>query len=830
MKICKKVLGVQRQGSNYIVHTNCADIKIYFLTDEIIRVRASFDKEFAEESYVLSLTAWEDRLDELFRDERTCIEPTIPEYEENDTQVIFSTKKARLVIYKNPINIILYDNDQNILYSDIAGNPYTLDANNRINHYTKINIEDCFYGFGEKGGSLNKAQKYMRLSAKDAMGYDPVDIDSLYKHIPFYIKLNANSGKAVGLFYHNFYECAFNMGCEKSNYWPYYSSWQADGGDIDLFLIVGPEIKNIINNYTRLTGRPVLIPKRGLGYQGSSMFYPELEKDCDDAVLEFIDTIKEEGFPIDGFHLSSGYTSYEAKRCVFTWNTTRFKDPKEFFHVMNEKGAQCVPNVKPGILTMHPWFDEFTKKDVWVKDSENPEEYAIGKWWGGEGAFWDFTKPQARKSWKEYLTENIIKTGTNSIWNDNCEYDSLMDLDAVCDFDGKKGTIGQLKPIMSTLMCKMAVEAVKENDPDIRPYVVCRSGSAGIQKYAQTWCGDNFTSWKSLKYNIPTILGMGLSGCPEEGSDIGGFSGRAPEEELFVRWVQQGIFQPRFSIHSTNIDNTVTEPWMYHNSTKYIRDAILFRYRMLPYLYSALYEAHKTGSPIMRALVYEFQDDKHCWNESFEYMFGKNILLANVIEKGAKNWKVYLPKGCKWYSFDKFECYEGGQEIEIPVAIDTIPMFIRDGAIIPMAGNQIMNMEKDKITKLHLIVAPKDVQTYLFYNDDGFTNNFEKGVFCKTNINVAAGERTQISIKHEGEYEDTINDIMIEIIAKEKSPYWINLNDKKITHFLNRKKFEQATEGWYYSQTKKSVLIKFENPKDDYDLIISFEIFDMIGM
>ena len=141
---------------------------------------------------------------------------------------------------------------------------------------------------------------------------------------------------------------------------------------------------------------------------------------------------------------------------------------------------------------------------------------------------------------------------------------------------------------MCTIMCRLAGEAVEEHNADARPYVVCRSGSSGIQKYAQTWCGDNCTSWKSLQYNIPIITGMGLSGQPNEGADIGGFAGPAPGEELFVRWVQNGIFQPRFSIHSASNDNTVTEPWMFRDSAPLIRDAILLRYRMTPYLYSAL--------------------------------------------------------------------------------------------------------------------------------------------------------------------------------------------------------------------------------------------------
>lgn len=832
MDICTKFTGIEKLQSAWLIHTNCADIKVVFVTDEIVRVRTSFDKEFAEESYVLMTTAWEDRLDSLFEGERTRLEPVIPELIENENEICFSTEKIRLVFTKNPIGFDLYDKAGSLLYSDLHGNPYTLDSNRRINHYSCMEEDDCFYGFGEKAGVLNKNKMFLRERATDALGYDAEQTDTLYKHIPFYIRLSRSTQKAVGIFYHNFYESCFNMGCEKSNYWHRYTYWQADGGDIDMFLLGGNTLARIVDNYTLLTGRPALLPKRAIGYQGSSMYYPELEKDSDDAVLGFIDTIKEEGFPIDGFHLSSGYTSYENKRCVFTWNTTRFKNPSAYFHAMQDKGAENVPNIKPGILLCHPWFDEFVSKNVFAKDSKNPEQYAVGNWWGGSGAFWDYTKPEAREAWKKYIIENLVSVGTNSIWNDNCEYDSLLDKDTILDFDGKGGTIGQLKPLMSTLMCKLSNDAVTEYNENARPYSVCRSGSSGIQRYAQTWCGDNYTSWKTLKYNIPIITGMGLSGQPNEGADIGGFAGPAPEEELFVRWVQQGIFQARFSIHSASNDNTVTEPWMFQNSTDIIRNAILLRYRMEPYIYSAEYEATKTGAPIMRALVYEFQNDENTYDNSFDFMFGKSLLVANVIEKGAVSRSVYLPKGCKWYDMnDNYHCYEGGQTIEVPVTMETIPMFLREGGIMAMADNQLMNMEKDCVKELHLIIAPtaKGSQ-FVMYEDDGRTNDFKKGIFHKTTIDVNGTNVVNVDFTGEGSYQDTVETVTIEMIRKDRSPFWVSLDNQKLEHYFNRRKFDAAKRGWYYSQTTKAVLIKYENPYKDTRLTVSFEDFDLIGM
>ena len=830
MYLCKQIQSMERLDGAFLFHTNCADIKVCFVTDEIVRVRVAFDRELAEESYILSTTAWEDRLDGLFAAERTRVQPVTPDVTVTDAAITFETAAVRLVAERDPLCFKLYDKEGTLLHSDLAGAPYILDSNRRVTHYSAMAEEDCFYGFGEKTGLLNKNKRFLRERATDAMGYDAEKMDTLYKHIPFYIQLSRATRKAVGVFYNNFYESVFNMGCEKSNYWSRYSYWQADGGDIDLFLIAGGSIRRVVDNYTLLTGRPALLPKRALGYQGSSMYYPELEKDSDDAVLNFIDTIKEEGFPIDGFHLSSGYASQNGKRCFFTWNTDRFKDPRAYFAAMNEKGAQNVPNVKPGILLCHPRFDEFNARNVFVKDAEQ-DTYAVGKWWGGDGAFWDYTSPDGRQAWKDFLTEALIDVGTDSIWDDNCEYDSLQDKDARCCFDGKGGTIAQLKPIMSTLMCKMSAEAVVDHNPKARPYIVCRSGSAGIQKYAQTWCGDNYTSWKTLRYNIPIITGMGLSGQPNEGADIGGFHGPAPSEELFVRWVQNGIFQPRFSIHSASNDNTVTEPWMYRGSAGLIRDAILLRYRFTPYLYSAEYEASRTGAPIMRPLVYEFQDDPNVYDESFEFLFGRDILVANVLEPGARTWKVYLPAGTRWYDWNNnFACYEGGQTIEIPVEISTIPLFLREGAIVPMASNQLMSMANDHMTSLHLTVVPGADSSYTLYDDDGVTNDFKAGVCRKTEITVSGASVVQVKFAAEGSYTDFVEDVTVEMVRKDRSPFWVALDGRKLEHYLNRRKFDAAAEGWYYSQTKRAVLVKYANPRRDACLTVSFEDFDLIGM
>lgn len=833
MKVCTNAYTVAKKDNYFSVMTNSVEIRILFLTDSILRIRAGFDGDFAEESYSLVMTAWEDRMDDFLKGRRTRVEAADAVLSDGDREAVIEGRILKVVVEKDPFRICVYDKEGTLLHADIVDLAYMEDSNHRRIHTSEISPEDCFYGFGEKSGSFNKAQKFMSMSPKDAMGYNPRETDSLYKHIPFYIKLNRGTRKAVGYFYHNTCECDFDMGREKSNYWKPHSRYRTDGGDIDLFLIAGPSVRQVVERYTDLTGKSAMLPRYALGYLGSSMYYPELDNDCDDAILDFIDTTREEKIPVDGFQLSSGYCTVETdkgiKRCVFTWNKKRFKDPGEFFAQMEKRGVTVSPNVKPGILLIHPRLDEMKAKGMFIKASGS-DEPGIGTWWGGKGVFADFTNPCTRTYWKEMLKENVLEYGTSSVWNDNCEYDSLVDKDCRCDFEGKGGTIGQLKSVMSNIMCHITDEAIHETFTNTRPYIVCRSGHCGIQRYAQTWAGDNLTCWDSLKYNIATILGMSLSGVANQGCDIGGFYGPSPEAELMVRWIQNGIFQPRFSIHSTNTDNTVTEPWMYGDCTDYIREAIGLRYQLSPYLYSLMERAHETGLPIMEPMCSAFQEDVKCYEEGVDFMLGDSLLVANVVEKGAVSRKVYLPEGETFYNFYTRSAYEGGRTVELPVDLGSIPLFVRSGAIIPMAEDRLDNLKTQQAEHLRILCAADRDGRFELYEDDGISMDYEKGGFLKTSITMTAGERTVLDFHQEGHYETDVKTLYLDMIHREKAPYWVKADGETIPHFLHRRKFEDADCGWYYSQRLKSVQIKYPNPKKDYQVIVSFEQFDLIGM
>lgn len=828
-------------GNCFSVETNAVEIRLWFLTDDILRIRAGFDGDWDEASYSLTMTAWDSRTDALMKECRKKVTGASAQLQDGEKEAVIQGSRLKVVIEKSPFRILVYDKDGSLIHADIPDLAYREDGNHRRIHTSQIEAEDCFYGFGEKSGEINKAEKYMSMAPGDAMGYNPKETDSLYKHIPFYIRLSAATRRAVGYFYHNTAECDFNMGREKRNYWHRYSSYRTDSGDIDLFLIAGPSIRDIIRRYTDLTGKPVMLPKAALGYLGSSMYYPELPEDSDDAVLDFIDTTREEDIPVDGFQLSSGYCAVETeqgiKRCTFTWNHKRFKDPADWFSQMVKRGVLVSPNIKPGMLLVHPLLEEMKEKGMFLPASQdNPGEdgLAVGTWWGGPGLFVDFTKGSVRDHWKQYIKDALLRYGCRSIWNDNCEYDSLVDKDARVFFEGKGSTIGAMKSVMSNLMCQLSNEAIVEYDPSCRPFSVCRSGHAGIQRYAQVWAGDNLTCWEALKYNIATILGMSLCGVANHGCDIGGFYGPAPEAELFVRWVQNGIFQPRFSIHSTNTDNTVTEPWMYSDKKQYIKEAIDFRYKLSPTLYSLMVRAHETGLPIWQPTFTVFQNDTATYNEGVDFFFGDSLLVANVVEQGQKVRPVYLPKTEdpreRFYDFYTREAYFPGQTVNKEVDISSIPLFVRSGAILPMSGNRLSNLMTEKTTALEILMAPDVDSEFTLYEDDGQTNDYLKGVYRKTRIAVTAGTRTVVTFRSEGEYQTAVESMYLDMIHREKSPFYVQLNGQELPHFLHRRKFEEAEAGWYYSQRLKSVQIKYPNPQGDHEVLVSFEQFDLIGM
>ncbi|HEX2594054.1 MAG TPA: TIM-barrel domain-containing protein, partial [Rhizomicrobium sp.] len=295
----------------------------------------------------------------------------------------------------------------------------------------------------------------------------------------------------------------------------------------------------------------------------------------------------------------------------------------------------------------------------------------------------------------------------------------------------------EAKPLQTLQMICASRAAQVKHAPDKRPFLVSRSGSAGMQRYVQTWSGDNYTSWETLRFNIRMGLGLALSGISNTGHDVGGFDGPKPDAELFVRWVAFGIFMPRFSIHSWNSDRTANEPWMHPEVTGAVRDLIKLRYRLLPYLYNLTWRYAQTCEPIIRPVFAEFPDDARVAVESDDFMLGASLLAAPVVEPGATTRAVYLPAGADWYDWWTGELLAGGQTITRDAPYDRPPLFARAGSVIALnVADQHFASRSDKRGFAVFPRADGEAFTADVFDDDGVSERWRHGEYALWRVHV----------------------------------------------------------------------------------------------
>ena len=550
----------------------------------------------------------------------------------------------------------------------------------RVRHYLARRPGERFYGLGERSGAMDRAGRRFRLTSYDPMGYDAEITDPLYKAIPYLLVADAE-GACHGAFYDNMSDAAFDLGCEIDNYHGDYRYFAAEGGDLDLYMIAGPDPAAVTRRFTWLTGRPALMPRWATGYSGSTMTYTDAP-DAQARMGEFIEKLEEHDIGCTSFHFSSGYTSIGPKRYVFNWNRDKFPDPATFVQSYRAAGIELVPNIKPALLRDHPRYQDLEGRGLFVTDADG--QTIECQYWDELCAFVDFTEPAAAAWWRENLTAALLDYGMRASWNDNNEY-GIWDDRACFSFWGQPRKAAEARPLQALLMMRASRAAQIAQDPDRRPYVVTRSGMAGLQRYAQTWTGDNRTDWKTIRYNIKMGLGLALSGISNSGHDVGGFAGRKPEPELFLRWVQAGIFMPRFSIHSWNDDGSVNEPWMYPEILPAIRRLMAFRQTLAPYLYDLQWRYHRDYEPMVRPIWHDFPADPAAWTDGDDHLLGRDLLVALVVEAGADTRAVRAPAGTNWVNPWSGDRVEGGAIVVLPASIDQLPpVLAREGSAIPV--------------------------------------------------------------------------------------------------------------------------------------------------
>jgi len=538
----------------------------------------------------------------------------------------------------------------------------------RVHHYAARQPGERFYGLGDRAGDCDRAGRSFRLTNLDPMGYDAEHSDPLYKSIP-YVLVADNDSRCHGAFYDSVADVAFDFGRELDNYHGPYRHMAADAGDLDLWMIAGPDPLAVTRRFTWLTGRPALMPRWSLGYSGSTMSYTDAA-DAAAQMAGFLDKLAEHDLGCTSFHLSSGYTSIADKRYVFHWNREKFPDPAAFVASYAGAGIQLVPNIKPALLRSHPRYEEVAAAGLFVGDAAGAPVEA--QFWDEAGSYVDFTNPAAAAWWRDQVRSALLDQGMVATWNDNNEYE-IWDARARFAGFGEPRPAADMRPVQPLLMTRASRHAQAEAMPGRRPYVVTRSGMAGLQRYAQTWTGDNRTEWKTLRYNARMAISLALSGVSNSGHDVGGFAGPAPSPELLVRWIQAGVLMPRFSIHSWNDDRTVNEPWMYPAVLPAIHRLMALRQTLVPFFYDLLHRYHADYEPMVRPTWLDFPDDAEAWEESDEHLLGPDLLVATVMEQSAETRTVRPPAGAEWIDLWTGARIAGGAATVLAAPLDGPP-------------------------------------------------------------------------------------------------------------------------------------------------------------
>jgi len=660
-----------------------------------------------------------------------------------EDEVVLSTPSARVRVRLNPFVLEWRTVDGTVFASDRPTHAYQWTRRSGlVRHYVARAASDQYFGLGDKTGPLDKHGRRLRTVALDALGYDARTSDPLYKHWPFLIQRSASSGIAFGQFYDTLAPATFDLGCEYDNYHGFYRCTEIDDGDLDYYVIVGPRIRDVVRRFTELTGRMAFGPRWSLGYANTAMSLTDAA-DAQEQLADFRAQLAKHDVPCSAFHFGSGYTSIGRRRYVFTWNRDKFPQPREAIGAFARAHIRTVVNLKPCLLDDHPSYAEVAALGGFVRDAQTGLP-CVGQFWDGVGAQIDFTHPAGIAWWQQNLERQVLDYGIDAGWNDNNEYEVWDDFGASNGF-GSPIAIERSRPLHALLMTRATSEAQARHRPEERVYTVTRAGPPGIQRYAQTWSGDNTTSWRTLRWNIRMGLTMSLSGMFNTGHDVGGFFGPVPDPELLIRWTQTGAFSPRFIMNSWKEGGETNTPWLHREALAAIRDAIRLRYRLLPYLYTLYREAAVRGAPILRPLFYDFDDDPAAFTDSDDFMVGPNLLVASVVEPGQRRRRVYLPKGPRgWTDFWTGARHDAGREAEVDAPLERIPLFVPDGGMIPATNSLDFARLHDEPSRQLRIFPPRPSGESAFtsYDDDGLGLGYREGDFAEIRFELRATNRT----------------------------------------------------------------------------------------
>lgn len=664
--------------------------------------------------------------------------------EEDSNFLIIKGTKVLTFVDKNTTEISFKDLYGNIINEDFQ--PSFKDKKGNV-YISKVNDCLAYYGLGEKGGDLNKKGCYTENFNTD----DPeTDDDSItyYKTIPFYVALKEEA--TYGIFFDNSFRSYFDMGKERGDR----IFFGAIGGQIQYYFIPGENIKEVVKNYTALTGRMEMPPLWSLGYQQCRFSYFSQEE-----VRELVKTFEEKDIPLDVVYLDIDYM--DGFR-VMTFKTPNFNDAAGLISDLKEKGIRTITIIDPGVKVDEEYdvFKRGKEGNHFTKKLDG--EIFIGAVWPGDSAFPDFSNKDCREWWKSELKKFISEHGMDGIWNDmnepcvfNNDHKTMLE---TCLHNSDNGVIEhkEFHNRYGFEMSRCSKEAQEELHPNERGFSMTRATYAGGQRYSSVWTGDNMSLWNQMRMSISMNANLGISGFSFVGNDVSGF-GLDSSEELFIRWMEMGPFIPIFRNHS-NMYTRRQEPWAFGpRAEKIAKKYIELRYELLPYIYDLYYISHKEGLPIFRPMIMEYEKDMNLLNMREQFMLGENMIVAPVLYEGERSKTVYLPKG-SWFNYFTREKLQGGKWYKLPCELDEILVFVKEGSIISTYNKKFRNV-KERPKNILLKVFGENAKGF-HYNDDGHTMEYLEEKYTYMDIKVVDGKE-ELKLINNGY---SIEDIEIEII------------------------------------------------------------------
>lgn len=599
----------------------------------------------------------------------------------------------------------------------------TVGKQNHLVQHFNWQPEEALFGLGQhRHGQLNLRGLKIELVQ-----------ENIEVAVPFLLSTNG-----YGLLWDNYSRTVFSDSADSSYFW-------SDIGDkIQYYFIKGKDFDELVARNRELTGEAPMYPRWALGYmQSRNRYRSEAE------LMGVVKKQRELKIPMDVIILdyyhwgNHGFGS-------FVFDEKSFPEPEKMIKTLHEKY-----NCK---LLVSAW-PSFTPK---IKNWEllNEKGYLLDVMASFYSQVYDAYNPAAGKLYYDLLKEAYLDKGVDGWWFDATEPENRSALYK------SKCYLGDAARYMN-IYSYFGMKNVYENqlkDSDKRIFILTRSGFTGQQKFGTTvWSGDIETNFAELKKQIPAGLNFCMSGIPYWTTDIGGYKGGNPADpayqEVFTRWFQYGAFCPVFRVHGRRYPGDRTGPnemWSFGSEKqKILTNYINLRYRLLPYIYSLSAQVTSDGFTIMRGLPFDFMDDPKVYNITDQFMFGKDFLVCPVTEAGATSRPVYLPKGCRWFDFRTGKEFEGGQEITADAPIETMPLFVKAGSIIPM-GPVVQYSTEKPADPIELRVYPGADATFTLYEDENDNLNYRNGQYQKITFRYNDSEKTLTISKPEGSFPGSL--------------------------------------------------------------------------